>query len=676
MRGRVALLLGLLGPAAVGAQSSDAQLATLARLLAAEDRRSYDPTLFERALASTDPLVRRQAALGAGRIQDRRAGAPLLALLESADTSAHGSAMFALGLLGDSTLAGAIIARLGDPRPLGPGALVEAPSTLAKLGSAEARTLFSRLLDGTSRQVSGERRDLMLPGLLLEGWRFGRHAPVRASLPYLADSSATIRWRAAYPLGRTRASGGTRALMSRARDNHSVVRQLVMRGATRPAADSAGVPRDSVIAILLAGLADSDPGVRVNALASLGTWADTTLGVRVAALLLDPVPNVRLQAVTALGSLGGRGGLARLGALADAEGEPLVIRREAMLGLLRADTAAAAGRLSSWAASPDPQVRAASLEFVGSIRSLDVSPFLGLIRDADPGVVAAALVRLRGRSPEADAILIPLASSLLEAPDSRLRSAAWSVFGGLDNTPERVDRLVQGWQRDVSRGTDGATAPILSALRRIAQSGPAGQRAVESAFIAGTPPPASYLLRRAAANWPALAARWGPVYPAEVRYSDAEYRDIASRYLLGSSSARPVVRLELETGAIIGLELLGDHAPLTVANFIGLVDGGFFDGGEWHRVVPNFVVQDGAGRSANPGAAPAPIRDEFNPVRYDGPVLGMALSGPDTGTSQWFINLSPQPHLDGGYTVFGRVISGAESLTRILQGDRIRAIRR
>jgi cyclophilin family peptidyl-prolyl cis-trans isomerase len=57
-------------------------------------------------------------------------------------------------------------------------------------------------------------------------------------------------------------------------------------------------------------------------------------------------------------------------------------------------------------------------------------------------------------------------------------------------------------------------------------------------------------------------------------------------------------------------------------------------------------------------------------------VLGMALSGPETGSSQWFINLSTQPHLDGTYTVFGRVVGGTATLSRITQGDVIRTIRR
>jgi len=126
------------------------------------------------------------------------------------------------------------------------------------------------------------------------------------------------------------------------------------------------------------------------------------------------------------------------------------------------------------------------------------------------------------------------------------------------------------------------------------------------------------------------------------------------------------------------LELLGPDAPVTVEHFLALVDRRFFDGNRWHRVVPNFVVQDGDPRGDGWGGPPGAIRDEINPVRYRLPVLGMALDGPDSGNSQWFINLSPQPHLDGTYTVFGKVVVGATArgLGRIAQGDSIVTIRR
>ena len=148
------------------------------------------------------------------------------------------------------------------------------------------------------------------------------------------------------------------------------------------------------------------------------------------------------------------------------------------------------------------------------------------------------------------------------------------------------------------------------------------------------------------------------------------------RFLVGPDSlARPHVTIETEQRGAIEVELLGPEAPLTVANFLRLVDRRFFDGNRWHRVVPNFVVQDGDPRGDGFGGPGGAIRDEINRNRYDAPMLGMALSGPDTGSSQWFINLSAQPHLDGTYTVFGRVGRERGALTRITQGDLIRTMR-
>ena len=91
----------------------------------------------------------------------------------------------------------------------------------------------------------------------------------------------------------------------------------------------------------------------------------------------------------------------------------------------------------------------------------------------------------------------------------------------------------------------------------------------------------------------------------------------------------------------------------------------------FHRVVPNFVVQAGDPRGDGNGGPGYAIRDELNRHRYLRGTLGMALSGPDTGGSQFFVTHSPQPHLDGGYTVFGQLADGADVLDRIVQGDRI-----
>jgi cyclophilin family peptidyl-prolyl cis-trans isomerase len=119
------------------------------------------------------------------------------------------------------------------------------------------------------------------------------------------------------------------------------------------------------------------------------------------------------------------------------------------------------------------------------------------------------------------------------------------------------------------------------------------------------------------------------------------------------------------------LTLFVADAPITVHNIVDLAKRGYFDGQRFHRVVPNFVVQGGDPRGDGNGGPGYAIRDELNRRRYGRGTLGMALSGPNTGGSQFFVTHSPQPHLDGGYTVFGELIEGGDVLDRIVQGDPI-----
>ena len=150
---------------------------------------------------------------------------------------------------------------------------------------------------------------------------------------------------------------------------------------------------------------------------------------------------------------------------------------------------------------------------------------------------------------------------------------------------------------------------------------------------------------------------------------------VASVLLLGALGS---FYFQLHRGTSQNVSQLSDDFPSKQA-FLTLVDRRYFDGTRWHRVVPNFVVQDGDPRGdgwGGPGAGFV-LRDEINPVRYETGTVGMALSGPDTGGSQYFITHSAQPHLDGTYTVFGRVAGGGSTvLDAIGQGDRIRSIHR
>jgi cyclophilin family peptidyl-prolyl cis-trans isomerase len=117
-----------------------------------------------------------------------------------------------------------------------------------------------------------------------------------------------------------------------------------------------------------------------------------------------------------------------------------------------------------------------------------------------------------------------------------------------------------------------------------------------------------------------------------------------------------------------------NDCPFTVQNFVKLGERGFYNNTIFHRVVPNFVIQGGDPTGTGYGSPGYSIRSEFTPVSFDAYTVGMASSGKDTEGSQFFITHSPQPHLDGKYTLFGRVVEGFDVVDRIQIGDFIETI--
>jgi len=146
------------------------------------------------------------------------------------------------------------------------------------------------------------------------------------------------------------------------------------------------------------------------------------------------------------------------------------------------------------------------------------------------------------------------------------------------------------------------------------------------------------------------------------------------RLIYASDSPNPVAEINTVKGTI-RVELLRNAAPKTVANFIKLAKSGFYDKRLWHRVVPDFVIQDGCPRGDGWGGPGYEIRCEYNNLPYNTGSVGMATSGKDTGGSQYFICQSPQPHLNGRYTLFGNVIEGMDVVEKIEIGGLIKSVK-
>jgi cyclophilin family peptidyl-prolyl cis-trans isomerase len=294
---------------------------------------------------------------------------------------------------------------------------------------------------------------------------------------------------------------------------------------------------------------------------------------------------------------------------------------------------------------------------------------------------------------------------MLSDPDGRVRASAYGLLGGNDTTAlpaDRHDALVRGltdkdfYARATAIGNlsqhptaDDAQQVLASYRMALTDSGNDARIAAIHYLAAAwkrdsarfTPAfrqqilalqPSDDPLVRAAAESVSIFSRWPSTSGNPQPF--AWYENIVRTYVVPSLRGSPPHAALRTARGEITLELFGADAPVTVANFVTLAQRGYYRGTGFHRVVPNFVAQDGDPRDDGNGGPGYAIRDEFNPRRYERGALGMALSGPDTGGSQYFITHSPQPHLDGHYTVFGRVVSGLPALDAIIQGDRILSI--
>jgi cyclophilin family peptidyl-prolyl cis-trans isomerase/HEAT repeat protein len=254
---------------------------------------------------------------------------------------------------------------------------------------------------------------------------------------------------------------------------------------------------------------------------------------------------------------------------------------------------------------------------------------------------------------------------LLNEKDVIVRATAAELLGGQPRRDVNTHALIEALPPALrDKDLNDAALAILDALGK--QKTKEANDAIRTALDSSD----QLIRRRAVALLKAngvgdFSNRIGTV---QTRNTVADYRRVIAR------TGKRVTATVVTGKGSFTIEFLPEEAPLTVDNFIQLARKGFFNGQTIPRVVPNFVVQAGDPRGDQNGGPGYQIRCEINDVPYERAAVGMALSGKDTGGSQWFVTHSPQPHLDGGYTVFGRVISGTEVVDRIARGDHIRRV--
>jgi len=644
-----------------------------ARLAAWEDRRSLAGGQLVALTTGASSVPRRVRALRAlARLQDVSTLEAVLAALTAAEPPVRDEAAFAAGAL----------------------ALSWEPLT-----DAEKARLTEALLAAEAREGEAAVHRTLLESL----GKLATPGAVRRLGERLGDSRPEVPGRAALALGVSARKGASLAEVPLA-----PVLALLQPG--QPEASRYGgayllahAKRPAALEPLRRCLGDVAPDVRALCVKGLGDVGGPEDSATVGPLLQDEVPRVAAEAARSLAKLAGRcsgdctamDGLLTLAPRAGrvARGDSAAGHALLALAQLGLPTAGRPVLESLRRAVQEAAPAAASDVAREDLALLDCR--LAAALDRQTGTLAEVLRCGGGRMAEPRRLALGLrevaqsrveggasgAVEYLRHPDARVRAAALEAVSArpVPEAAEAVRALIAGEDLVVAASAasaagqlkDARAVPAVRALAARVPTEPDIAEPVAGALVALEGTGAEEVLR----TW--------------LQHPHANVRRVAAGSLAGLSGQpvrAPFVELPADArrsepapeGATLTFRTRkGDftvaldarEAPLTSGNLVTLARQGYFRNLTFHRVVPDFVAQGGDPRGDGEGGPGYSIRCEMTRRPYQRGVIGMALSGKDTGGSQFFFTHSPQPHLDGRYTAFGEVTRGLEVVDQLLEGD-------
>ena len=654
-------------PLLISAALASVPKGTEAMLVRLENLRAQ-PAELAPFVTNEDPEVRARAAIALARTRHEANLASLRALANDPDEHVRASAAFGLGQIPGSR-------QIINQRLASESSSHVRAALVRALGMQGNAWDIDMLADLAQQPVDREHRveeigsaSYALGQMAVRGiTTVGIDRVVRVLSLQTRRQQKWLRYNAAFALARIRPRNGAPGvgdeLIHAAIDEHDVAtKSLLLRAASRfPGADEA------------LRQASKHPSVELRIAVARAAVDANWAGVTV--LLNDPEPPVQLAAIEAVGRMPTLDRLNLLGPIVN-EGADLTAPKHdgdqadhkfaAAIQALRAldipqiwwenDTArynrVQAGLKPSltqyMAEEQDPLIRAAATAIAADPENL-----LRLaMSDPSESVRTAAANRILG-----DGIGIYRALSLFNAEDEMVLASVADWLA--DNPNPRTEAALLNLARDGK--TPQLAQSAVSALTALCQSKSSSKRSSQGAslllpkFLGHADPgvrAAGVELAKCVRSWPSFEPHTAQ------KLNIGSVREIRSA-VIATAHGEFVV------------ELYPEDAPMTVANFAKLADAGFYDGLRFHRVIPDFVAQGGDPRGDGFGGPGHTLLDEFNAITYEEGMLGMALSGPDTGGSQWFVTLSNQPHLDYRYTVFGRVVHGMQVVRALLPSDRI-----
>ena len=713
------LLLAFLVPA-----SSQVPINIGIEVLKFEDARDYSPRL-QNLLYHPNPAVRSRAALAAGRIGNEAAVDPLVKLLET-DRSMDVRAMtaFALGEI-ESVKGSDAILRVLNNASTSDAIRARTVEAAGKIAAANAKDPKAKALGEAILQVLDgkirERETVVLA--ITAALRARPDGTDKAVANFLTSPDARIRADAANTLARVRAKNANETLRKMLEADRDPIARANAARALGAAED-----KEAYDLLLSAATGDNDPRVRVSAVRSLAQLKDK----RAAEKLLERgeqllteykekkkpahIPSVHsefIEIATTLGRLlpntydqRAVSLFREFGKLDKGHTADVYLARLRVAPGRGDDTKP--GELTHW------RQYSTLAQIVGEFAVLEpttdeakkmkaeapeiLRPLAMAFAEADPKAEAATIkaapdvLQAYARFKTAD--LAEILRTALKNKDVYIRATAAGLIADLPASAENTEALRAAFSASLlsDKIENDAQLALLDALYKLDKKVVGG---LAASAVLKVP---DYLVRKRAFDIlkdEAVRKDLSPVAHADqvmaavhamntvqpyqrksgtrlgqILNTNADYRRALSRK---NGSLKAVLTTQKGTFTI---DLLPEDAPLTVDNFVKLARTRYFDGLEVHRVVPNFVMQDGDPRGDGNGGPGWSIRCEINMVPYERGAVGMALSGKDTGGSQWFVTHSPQPHLDGGYTVFGRVNEKDMAVVdNIVRGDKILTVR-
>lgn len=650
-----------------------------ARIIQLEDERNLNGDELAKLLRHASPKVRERAALAIGRIGDKEMTTNLARLLaQETDVQVRSQAYFALGELEDHKAY---------------------PFLMAALSRSEEPTLQARIIEALGKVLSVQANASAIGTEMTEatGYLITKRLP-EPTLKLTPDqkllSSLSIT-----ALMRIRSVASIEPLARQLKSTDADIRAQAANALSR-----IRQPIASAVPALLEALNDNDHNVRANAARALGVSKDAQAVEPLIALLGDKSEQVQVSAIRALAAIGDQRAVEPLiemgGRLCKQKGEGCYENLNRLLEIVSALNTMKDDRAISlfrelrevFGAGAYSELEIAIARFgEKEFFSSDESELLSGGGDANHlANLAQGMGELDSELSREMLLMLWMASYLEEPANPQILRALAKLKpkilpfllrdGLLHKAPiirataanliassledRNLNRLIESLAASSKDKENDAKLAILTALSKYKS-----EMAVEA--IKSSLTDKDHLVRRRAVD---LLKQMGAgdfsdrIGTVKTGHDKLFYQRVVAR-----TNRKVTATIHTDKGAVT-MELFPAEAPITVDSFITLARRGYFNGVTFHRVVPNFVIQGGDPQGTGEGGPGYQIRCEVNTRAYGRGALGMALSGKDTGGSQFFITHSPQPHLDGGYTVFGQVTSGMEVVDRISRGDAIKKI--